>query len=178
MSIRARIDDTKILWKEGRHEGALLSVLIAIAATSKRRYSKLGDGEAFRKFVQDEFETIFGISVKDSFNVDFRGTSLPLENLLYKFVRCELAHEAALPADVVFEPTQELAIRTQGNRIVFAGPWADKLATAVVLSPENEDGFPEAAQARANRPKPRISAGTINLRGGTIRFEKPPDRKP
>jgi len=178
MTIRARLDDARLLWKEGRHEGALLSVLIAIAATSKRRYGQLGDGEAFRKFVRDEFETVFGISVKDSFNVDFRGTSMPMENLLYKFVRCELSHEAALPADVVFEPNAELAIRTQGNRMVFAGPWADRLASAVVLSPENADEFPEAKQARATRPKPGLKVGTINLRGGSIRFEKPPDRKP
>ena len=155
----------------------MLSLLIAIGATSKRRYSKLGDGEAFRRFLRDEFESILGISVK-SFNVDFRGTPLPLENLLYKFVRCELAHEAALPADVAFEPTAELAIRTEGNRIVFSGPWADSLATAVVLSPENADEFPEAAQARANRPKPRFNVGTVNLCGGSIVFKKERPTKP
>jgi hypothetical protein len=42
MSIMTRIEDADLLFQLGRKEGALLLVLIAVAATSKKRYPKSG----------------------------------------------------------------------------------------------------------------------------------------
>ena len=159
MSIRARIEDTLVLWYTGRREGALLAALVAAAATSRKRYPKgrqvythkpsafarvlnwlrgrgfktnaapphkpnvpdrngdLGKGRywasldknnrlmkprsdrvAFAQFMHDETRTIAGV---ENFVLKFRGEMWPLQELLYKFVRCELAHEAGLPEDII-----------------------------------------------------------------------------
>lgn len=38
MSLFARLDDAQVLYEQGRLHGALLSLLVAIAATSRKRY--------------------------------------------------------------------------------------------------------------------------------------------
>ena len=38
MSIEHRIKDALYLWEDERYEGALLNVLVAVAATSRLRY--------------------------------------------------------------------------------------------------------------------------------------------
>lgn len=61
MSIKDRLDDARILFSQGRRDGALLSVLVAVAATSRRRYPKSlirRDREAFIRFLLDEHPAI------------------------------------------------------------------------------------------------------------------------
>jgi len=64
MSIRERLDDARILFAQGRRDGALLSVLIAVAATSRRRYPRttMRDDEAFIRFLLDEHPAVVKIS--------------------------------------------------------------------------------------------------------------------
>jgi hypothetical protein len=54
MSIRDRLDDARVLYANGRRDGALLSALIAVAATSRRRYHDATDRQAFIRFLLDE----------------------------------------------------------------------------------------------------------------------------
>ena len=56
MSVRARIDDAKALYGAHRIEGCLLLLLVAVAATSRKRYPKtrMNDGDAFKTFLHDE----------------------------------------------------------------------------------------------------------------------------
>jgi hypothetical protein len=61
MSIRERLEDARILFAQGRRDGALLSVLIAVAATSRRRYPRtttMRDGDAFIRFLLDEHPAV------------------------------------------------------------------------------------------------------------------------
>ncbi|MBI1826077.1 MAG: hypothetical protein HY287_02350 [Planctomycetes bacterium] len=158
MSIRARVEDAITLFAAGRHEGALLSVLIAIAATSRRRKPDgtgsqkhagklMGDGEAFEAFLADEMVNICRVQ---NFNVMFRGKLHRLEHILYKWLRCELAHKAGLPSDVVFDsPTVpgQMSIAVDPNTgIRLSHGWLDGLVNSVVNASENRDQFGDPPQ--------------------------------
>src|SRR5262245_30059230 len=98
MTIARRLEDAKILYDADRHEGALLSVLIAAAATSRLRHphKKIGDREAFESFLRTS-PLIRGRALP------LNGECVPLESVLYKFFRCTLAHEGTLPPEIVFK---------------------------------------------------------------------------
>ena len=158
MSIRARIEDAIALFAAGRHEGALLSVLIAVAATSRRQRpdstpsvrnhgKPMGDGEAFEAFLADEMVNICRVK---NFNVMFRGKLHRLEHVLYKWLRCELTHKGGLPNDVVFEPQQapggmSVAVNP-GKCLRLSHGWLDGLVNAVVNASENRDQFGDPPQ--------------------------------
>ncbi|MCO6438561.1 MAG: hypothetical protein J5J06_15830 [Phycisphaerae bacterium] len=199
MSIRARIEDAVVLWHTGRREGALLSALVAAAATSRKRYPKgrhaydrrrslvrrainglfgrgsktnaapphkpnvsdihgnmemgkywpssdkenrlkkpRGDRVAFTQFVHDEMRLIGG---PENFNLKFRGEMWPLQELLYTFIRCELAHEAGIPRDIVFEPGDQFSICVTDEQLTLPEILVDRIASAVRLAPENASDF-------------------------------------
>lgn len=79
MSIRDRIEDAKLLWRDGRKEGAFIQILITAAATARKRYPRppkgvkpvpanqrpqpgeyANDSNAFKTFILDEMEKITG----------------------------------------------------------------------------------------------------------------------
>ena len=94
--IRKRIDDANFLWSNGRKESAFLLILIAFASLSRLRYPKYQyrDNEAFMKLFRD-FNKI-------SVRVEYRGKLEPIENIFYKWIRCQLIHEGGLPMDLEF----------------------------------------------------------------------------
>lgn len=176
MSIRARIEDAIALYAAGRAEGALLSMLIAVAASSRRRRpedtpskrksgKKMGDGEAFEAFLHDEMANICRVK---NFNVMFRGEMHLLEHVLYKWRRCELTHKGGLPTDVVFEPQE-----SPGSMSVAIDPatgirlshgWLDGLVNAIVSAPENSDQFgdPPHAPIPLHLPGFNLTVGSPN----------------
>ena len=131
MSVRERVDDAVCLWKLGRKHGALLSLLVAISATSRKRYPlpptgvkgvdqeaekrkvtiRANPGEyvksdrvAFTTFLLDEMFTLTGKKAKYNVAFPFRGqASVPYETILYEFMRCPLVHEADM-AGFYFTP--------------------------------------------------------------------------
>ena len=99
MAIRDRLADADVLWAAGRREGALLSVLVAIAAASREEWPDIeGDKKKFCKFVSRRMSGAVDV-VRD-------GKSVTFESLLYKFYRNSLAHEASLPQNVVFASSE------------------------------------------------------------------------
>ncbi len=108
MSIATRLEDAKLLYDNGRYEGALLSVLVAAAGTSRCRFPRnaaesrrnpgqsMGDGEAFETFMGEELQRAGGGAVY------FRGQCNQAERVFYKWLRCSLAHEAQLPDFIEF----------------------------------------------------------------------------
>jgi hypothetical protein len=134
VSIRARIEDATLLWQNGRREGAFLVALVATAAVSRLRYPDSGDGEAFRRFVRE--------SQPFTLSVEFRGKLVPVEQVLYKWMRCELVHEGGLPVDVELMPDSEpgvLSVRAGGEpeRVLkLSEAWFEHLVGLVVGSPE------------------------------------------
>jgi len=144
MSVKDRLDDATILNDNGRYEGALLSVLIAVAGTSRKRYSQegqIGDAEAFKNFLRKDLYEIFKIG--GDFRVKFRGKTILLEELLYHNMRCKLVHEAKLPYDVVFEPgpPQTMGVKVAEDKITISSGILDFLREAVRKAPENADLF-------------------------------------
>ncbi len=142
MSIKNRIEDAIFLWQNDKFEGALLSVLIAVAATARLRFSdrnKITDKEAFERFLNE--------SSKIKTKVEFRGECRPIENIFYKWLRCELVHEGTSPPDIKFVPSKEpnaLMIRAGGApeyTLKLSDNWFQHLVGIVVQSPENKGVF-------------------------------------
>lgn len=103
MSVRERIYDAKILWEAGRLEGAVIQILIAFAATVRKRYPKKSyhDNVAMKAFI---LEDIVKITNGPRENVAFYhdGKYMSLESFLYTIIRCKLVHEGCLPDTMVF----------------------------------------------------------------------------
>ena len=140
MSVKDRIEGAHTLWERGRLEGAVTMVLIAVAATVRKRYPQpVPDDRAYKNFVRDELTKITN---GPSLNVDFYYDGeyhVPLEVIVYKFLRCELLHEAGLPGDITL--TQPV----QGDGKPFGkspdgSPYDGKLFNRLVLN--DVLGFP------------------------------------
>jgi len=104
MAVSDRIEDAKLLWKHGHREGAFLAALIAVAATSRKRFPDRKantDREAFERFLEE------ANSVRLS--VEYRGECHPIEHVFYKWFRCQLVHEGELPIDIEFMPDADPA---------------------------------------------------------------------
>lgn len=142
MSLRARIEDAVLLWQHGHREGALLSALVAVAATARRRFTDrkgVGDGAAFERFLSSAH------SVRLS--VEYRGEAHPIEHIFYKWLRCELVHEGGLPFDIEFMPDPKpgaLSVRAGGAPdyiLKISNGWFTHLVEAVIGAPENTAEF-------------------------------------
>ena len=150
MSITNRLEDAGILYERGRHEGALLSVLIAVAGSSHRRFplgtpslrnplKQMGDEEAFQTFMVEELHGIGTCSVY------FNGQCNSAEKVFYKFLRCNLAHEAKLPSEITFCPghsdREAVFHRESGppERLIVTYPVVLLLAHIVCTAKENAD---------------------------------------
>lgn len=109
---------------------ALLSVLVATAAVARQAYPKLGDHAGF--------EALLRSSHGRRISVEFRGQQVDIDHLLYKWLRCQLVHEGALPVDLRIDPNfadpSTLGIRAGGepDRVLLLTPaWFDFLAGIV-----------------------------------------------
>jgi hypothetical protein len=140
MSVRTRVEDALLLWNNGRKEGAFLSALVAVAATSRRRFpdrKAVGDREAFVRFL----EAAHTVRI----SVEYRGECLPVEQIFYKWFRCQLVHEGGLPVDIEFMPDSvpgTVSVRAGGAPeylLKVSDGWFDHMVGAVALAPENAD---------------------------------------
>jgi len=166
LRIQARVEDAGVLADAGRLEGALLMLLVAVAATSRKRYPRrtpskgnaskeMGDAEAFKTFLCDE---MWGLMKGAEEVVEFRGASMRIEDFLYKFLRNELAHEGGLAVDL--QPIQNDAVLSilnpDGSGVSFTRLLLARLNDVVWRAPENsyEMVRPELdaiAERRANK---------------------------
>src|SRR6185295_14062865 len=98
MSIRRRVDDALALHQLGRFDGALLSALVAAAATARRETPdrNVRDRECFERFLGKS------AACQRIFNVEYRGALHSIPHIFYKWLRCELVHEGAVPIDIEF----------------------------------------------------------------------------
>lgn len=145
MSIRSRLEDATALFSAGRREGAFVQVLIAAAATSRKRYSKekWDDSESFKNFIYDELGVITN-GMKYNVAFPFLGRKMPLEEIFYHHLRCQLVHEGEMPETISFTETREengkkYCVLKLENPLGFPIDWVQSLATAIWLAPENDD---------------------------------------
>jgi hypothetical protein len=140
MSIKSRLDDAALLWNSGRLEGAFALVLIAVAATARRRFPRpIGDKQAFEDFLsQGWFKRI---------SVEYLGEAHPMYHIFYKWFRCELIHEGELPLDVEIVPDSEpgvLGVRAGGAPeyvLQVSQGWYHELVGTVIRDEVNRDLF-------------------------------------
>lgn len=145
MSIRSRLEDATVLFSAGRREGAFVQVLIAAAATSRKRYKQdeWDDAESFKNFIYDELGVITN-GMKYNVAFPFQGRNTPLEDIFYYHLRCQLVHVGAMPATISFTESREEngkkdSVLKLENPLGFPIEWVQTLATAIWLAPENDD---------------------------------------
>ncbi|MCI0557418.1 MAG: hypothetical protein MN733_02905 [Nitrososphaera sp.] len=157
MSIATILEDAGALWKAGRKLGAFVLVLVTVSATSRKRYPRgtpsmkspgkeMSDGEAFKRFALDEMDKITG---GPKYNVEFQfqgRDKVPLEDILYTHLRCQLVHEGVMSKSIYFTPTEHedgkaLNVLKLTEPLGFPEGWINNLAIAVHLAPENAAEF-------------------------------------
>lgn len=162
MSIKQQIEDAQFLVANGRKIGALMLLMLAIAASSRKMFPKptrswadpnkeMGDAEAFKLFLGGRIRKLLFGSLEtpeageSGFMVKFRGKQSQLEHIFYKYYRCELIHEGELPPNVEFVESQESAgqftFGVSDNRVMLDSGWLDVLAQAVIQAPVNGPEF-------------------------------------
>jgi hypothetical protein len=148
MSIRERLEDAQILWNNDRKQGAWIQVLIAAAATSGLRFPGQSVGDAFRGFIREVTPTIVdGISPAVPGGIDVilnaeGPDQIELAQVVYKHLRCNLLHEAVMPADVRLSESRMVdgklvADFLAGTPLIIPDFWVLHLAKAVANAPEN-----------------------------------------
>jgi hypothetical protein len=139
MSLQSRLHDAQVLWQNDRHEGALISALIAVAATSRKRYPDRGkhnDRQAFEQFLTD--------ASPGRISVEYRGECQPIEHIFYKFLRCQLVHEGELPVDIEITENDGLSFRAGGRPefvLKVSRGWFHFLIRCVEAAKENQGLF-------------------------------------
>lgn len=104
-TLKNLIEEAELNWQQGKKEIALLHTLLAVAATSKKRYPSLKEGESFKKFISEVSIIIMTGKSPSSqkivhFSLGDRGSGIYLEDILYKEYFCNMKHEAKLPTIV------------------------------------------------------------------------------
>lgn len=165
MSVRERIEEAIHHWAAGRKVGACVPLLIAVAATARKRYPRptkanpavppggrprpgeaAGDKVAFTTFILDEMLTITGGKMKYNVAFPFQGKgAVPLEEILYTHLRCPLIHEAEAPA-IYFTPSELIdgkscSVLKLTDPLGFPESWISNLCHVVVTAPENKGLF-------------------------------------
>lgn len=155
MSIRRRLEDAHLLLSNGRVDGALLSVCAAISATSRKRYpdhSTMRDREAFTRFLGEETRVVTAGAVTN-LNIVCPGADpakhpggmMPLQDVLYQFVRCTLAHEGRIGENVEFSEGEDLLVSVERDRLILGSLVLRRLFVVPEYAPENAAEFPEVA---------------------------------
>lgn len=149
MSTKDLIEDAKLLWEAKRKGSAFALILIAFAATARRRYPKpIKDNDSFKRFIQDGLPTILG-TFDTSLTLPFRGESKSIEDILYHELRCQLLHEGELPDSIVFTPKTvkngvEYDTITITHPIGLPESWVLNMVRLIVDAPENAQLFATA----------------------------------
>ena len=179
MSVRERVDDAVCLWKNGRKHGALLCLLVAVSATSRKRFPKppaggkgveekkgvgpirpragdyvKSDRVAFTTFLLDEMFTLTGKQAKYGVAFPFRGeTKVPYETILYEFMRCPLVHEADMSGffftPSIIEDGKVLHQLKLTDPFGIPEQWVWNLAEAVATVVENKGMFDDVKSPSA-----------------------------
>lgn len=141
MTIANRIAKAEDDYRKGDFENALLQVLVATAATSRKRYPTRPDWDAFETFVRDEFGRGLGdnITLRGVLKVFIGGKMETIEHILYKFLRCELIHTGSVPAVFTFVPGDGIHLAPQTDTLVLSYGIVQALIRMVRNAPENSD---------------------------------------
>ncbi len=110
------------------------------------------DRDAFTKFLGEEMRVVTAGVV--NFNVRCSGANtnkypdemMPLQDVLYDFVRCTLAHEGRIGGNVEFAETDRISVAIMDDRIILGGEVLRRLLIVPEYAPENASEFPQVAE--------------------------------
>ena len=126
-------------------ENALIQALIAVAATSRTRYPSLGDRAGFEKLLAEDFGPNLAANIKiisGGIKIQYQGQLQTVEHILYKYLRCNLLHEAELPPDIEFVSPETGIIFAPGDgKLVMGYQLIQSLVLIVKNAPENSGLF-------------------------------------
>ncbi len=114
---------------------ALIHVLLAVAATSKKTFGrKVPDNRAFKDFVRDNMGVVtsFGLNVAQLGGLQLGKPSQPIEDILYD-VRCHVVHSLELPLNIQFTDNTIGGV----DPLLIPTPIINGLIAAVVVAPVN-----------------------------------------
>ena len=150
MSIKEQVEDAVKLAQAGRRHSALVLLLIAIGASSRRMFTKAqvpGDGDAFRQFLGGRLQKIlFGVDLGPDFPansgvlINLNGKPIDLAQALYKFVRNGVVHEGEITTEVEFEDAAPVTgimlggsvnIHMVNGKLRFGNGWLEALVTVI-----------------------------------------------
>jgi hypothetical protein len=146
MSIGKRIAEAAEKSAQGDPESALISVCIAIDATSAKLYGKSGRS-SYKKFVHDNFALItkvaFGNLTIGALRIGYAHPDIDahpdglcsIEEIIYHVVRCGLLHTAELHSSIRF--TKELRFVAKDGILTLPSSFVVGLIVAVVACPVN-----------------------------------------
>lgn len=146
--IGKRIDECLGKLNDGDGENAFIQLSLAIEGTSKLAYPKLtGSAQRNKQFIKDSMPFVFwslingtpSTSKSFSFMTDNNGIKkeIPLEDVMYKLLRCSLVHEAAMPDTVEF--TKESYIANRDGKIILPLAIIFSYCCAVIAHPVNKE---------------------------------------
>lgn len=125
-SVQERIDDALALWRADRREGAFLLAIVAVVVRARQDFPKpMREGESFRRYVRSISPT--------RVSVEYRGKLWSIEDVFYKWFRCEIVHGAGLPVDMGLTEDaapDELSIRAGGApefKLLVSPSWFHQL---------------------------------------------------
>jgi hypothetical protein len=155
MSIKQQVDDAQFLHKNGRHLGSLTLLLIAVGGSSRRVFPadtpsrtptksrpNMGDAEAYKLFLDSRLR-----DMRISISLPYGGKQVDIVTVLYKYMRCALAHQSELPNDIEFSRSEKETERNQwtlnieGHRLVLSHGWIALLTDLIVFSRCNAKEF-------------------------------------
>jgi|HubBroStandDraft_1064217.scaffolds.fasta_scaffold276259_1 hypothetical protein len=124
--VESRIEDAMVLWRAGREDGAFLLAIIAVISRARQELpNSMGDGERFRRYVESRFAP--------RISVEYRGRLWPIEQIFYKWFRCEIVHAGGLPIDIELmtdAAADELRVRAGGApdyKLLVSPAWFHQL---------------------------------------------------
>jgi hypothetical protein len=157
LTIRKRIEEAVALARAGYADAALTLTLVAIAAASRKKYTKAEireDGKAFKKYLEARITQTLtdGAKTEGAFlTFPYKGKEVTIAEVLYTDFRCNLIHEASLPSGVRLDSSSnEMSFTLGGTELVLGRGWLQILINAVVNDPNLRHMFDGVRQKSAS----------------------------
>jgi hypothetical protein len=111
------------------------------------------DREAFTKFLAEEIRVVtagcmvnYFVKCPGADVTKYANEMMPLQDVLYEFVRCTLAHEGRVGANVEFADTDKISVEVKDDRLILGGELLRRLLIVAEYAPENAAEFPQIAE--------------------------------
>jgi len=137
-------------------ENSLYQISAAIEATAKKRYPNWKPAKRVRRFLNSELDIIYGLSTMNRFTIGpnaniihakDNGKDLQLSDIIYQYIRCDLAHEATINKKILLGGQfgvagihlEGLSLTRDNGKFLVSRATVMALIFCVVCACENKD---------------------------------------